>query len=152
MRREGIVTPRSYASVATMANSCAANRDPRRSARNVTCKRANRSSSAGAASSPAPSKAGRGAGAARGDEPRLRPGARGRRTDARNVHADHAGVAHDIVFARRIIATNCGGRSARRFSKTKLDVSETERPTIDEKLTSTRPISGFREHVVRVFF
>ena len=104
MRREGIVTPRSYASVATMANSCAANRDPRRSARNVTCNRANRSSSAGAASSPAPSKAAAGAGADAGDAPRARPGARGRRTDARNALADDAAVAHDIVVAPRIMA------------------------------------------------
>jgi hypothetical protein len=107
MRREGIVTPRSYASVATMANSCAANRDPRRSARNVTCNRASRSSSAGAASSPAPSKAAAGAGAARGDAPRARPGARGHRTGARNARADDAAVAHDIVVARRIMARSC---------------------------------------------
>ena len=39
MRRVGIETPRSYASVATSANSCAAKRDPRRVARKATWRR-----------------------------------------------------------------------------------------------------------------
>ena len=105
-----------YASVAT-GELRAANRDPRRNARNVTCKQTNRSSSAGAASSPAPSKAAGGGGGARG-RARVRPGARGRRTDARNAHADHVGVAHDIVVARRIIASyELRGREAHEGSR-----------------------------------
>mmetsp|Transcript_3622 Transcript_3622/g.15916 ORF Transcript_3622/g.15916 Transcript_3622/m.15916 type:complete len:302 (+) Transcript_3622:2237-3142(+) len=39
MRRVGMETPRSYASVATSANSCAAKRDPRRVARKATWRR-----------------------------------------------------------------------------------------------------------------
>ena len=45
MRRLGTVTPRSYASSATSANSCAAKREPRRRARKLTCRRERRDAS-----------------------------------------------------------------------------------------------------------
>eukprot|EP00982_Pelagococcus_subviridis_P015087 31378-Pelagococcus_subviridis.AAC.8 len=109
MRKEATERPCSYASVATSANSCAANREPRRTARNATWSR-RISSSSEAADVDATSSSFDAAGARVAARRRRRRAAGSRKAAAATAIDAARAVAADAVIA---IASGASRRGAR---------------------------------------